>query len=888
MTGKKWGVFLALLVLLGGAAALLFWDTGAECLSVLRTGQGAEEYALAAAGPAGGYFALGWRGERLQLVKLDSGGQRESLWLLPEDLPRRIRPAVLYPASGGAVYLGLYDLEQEPAELRLYRITEQGKAAELLLREPCQGQSLQEQLNSVGLSAFSEVDSVVTFAVVRGDTAQFYQRVSAASGLEQLGTVTRRGLRTVLALSDGTLLLAGEEGLLRLDGGTETLLSEAGRIVSLLQAGTGVYYIDGTSLAVFYFDLAGGVPASYLGLEKEAYDLDRCTGLSVTRDGDALLLMEGKGLLLDRGSAVSDLSAALYRPRVQCGLILAALAAGVLAVTLVLWYAICQWQRFRLPLLVQWGGLTVAAAALSVGILLRWGVAPASEAAAEREAFSLMNSVASLAFQGPERQDHTLSLRLGRSLAEVTGGLYRDAAVSVYRLGADGRWRLSQSNTALPMGSRAELSPSFDRELVALAAGQGTAQGSRAQEGGRRWVLYRAWGDRVLAIDVDGAGLLAWSRENCRWMAQAITALAALLAALSLAILCGLSIGLRKVARGMEQIAAGQRGIALRLGGGGELAGLAGDLNALSGALEGVERTQSELAGSYRRFVPEQLLPLLGKNSITEVDKQTCANRELTAMMLRFQLPQEVYEHSGRELFDSINEILERTACLVAAQGGAVFNFTYDGYDAVFPQGSAAGVSAAVAVQQEILELNREREAAGRGPVVVRIALDEGNVMIGVVGDEKQIQPTSVSSSFSMARQLIALCGELQAGILCTEAVIAGASGYASRYMGKCTGAEEDIRVYEIFDGDPYEVRKVKQTTGGRFSEGVYALYSRDFSRAKGIFLSLVHANTGDGGARYYLYLADELEKRPAAEIRLDQREPKEGEAHGRPTAYIR
>ena len=88
--------------------------------------------------------------------------------------------------------------------------------------------------------------------------------------------------------------------------------------------------------------------------------------------------------------------------------------------------------------------------------------------------------------------------------------------------------------------------------------------------------------------------------------------------------------------------------------------------------------------------------------------------------------------------------------------------------------------------------------------------------------------------------------------------------------MGKCLEDGEDIRTYEIFDGDPYEVRKVKESTGGRFSQGVYALYSRDFSQAKKIFLGLVHHNTGDGGARYYLYLADRLEKRPEEEISLD------------------
>ena len=213
---------------------------------------------------------------------------------------------------------------------------------------------------------------------------------------------------------------------------------------------------------------------------------------------------------------------------------------------------------------------------------------------------------------------------------------------------------------------------------------------------------------------------------------------------------------------------------------------------------------------------------------------------------------------------------MERTASIVTHKGGAVFNFAYNGYDAVFEGGSAAAVSTAVAVQQEILNLNREREAEGRPPVAVRIALDEGNVMLGVVGDENQIEPTSISSSFSVVKHLVDLCGRLEANILCTEAVMDGARGYGSRYMGKCREGGAYIRTYEIFDGDPYDIRKVKESTGERFSQGVYALYGRDFSRAKGIFLKLVHHNTGDGGARYYLYLADQLEKRPEAEISLD------------------
>lgn len=100
--------------------------------------------------------------------------------------------------------------------------------------------------------------------------------------------------------------------------------------------------------------------------------------------------------------------------------------------------------------------------------------------------------------------------------------------------------------------------------------------------------------------------------------------------------------------------------------------------------------------------------------------------------------------------------------------------------------------------------------------------------------------------------------------------MIAGAENYGSRYMGKSRQGSDMIRVYEIFDGDPFDRRHGKASTGRQFSQGVFALYSHDFETAKRIFLELVYDHPDDGGARYYLYLADRLEKQADQEISLD------------------
>ena len=309
----------------------------------------------------------------------------------------------------------------------------------------------------------------------------------------------------------------------------------------------------------------------------------------------------------------------------------------------------------------------------------------------------------------------------------------------------------------------------------------------------------------------------------------------------------------------------------LRLRSGDELEGVAAILDSLSGAVTRSREEQEQLARSYRRFVPERLLSLLGKQSIREVDKGTFATRRMAVMMVWFQFPEPVYSGSGntRLLFDSINEIIERTASIAAGKGGTVFNFAYSGYDVVMDDCPAL-VSAAVAMAQEVLSFNSLRSREGLPTVSFRMALDVGDVLLGVVGDNTQMQPTAISTSFSAVKGLISLCGKLQANILCTEAVISGAGEYAYRYMGKCLQDDLPVRVYEIFSGDEYEVRRAKQATVRRFSQGVLALYSGETLQAKRIFLELAHQNSRDGGVRHYLYLADRLEKEPGRPCSLD------------------
>ena len=110
---KRWGVFLLILALLGAGTSLLFWDLGRTCLSVLRTGRGDADYLMTAADAEGQIYVLGRDEEGYLLLQGDQMGNQTERWRLTEELPEKSVPAALYPAAGGAVYLGLYSTEEE-------------------------------------------------------------------------------------------------------------------------------------------------------------------------------------------------------------------------------------------------------------------------------------------------------------------------------------------------------------------------------------------------------------------------------------------------------------------------------------------------------------------------------------------------------------------------------------------------------------------------------------------------------------------------------------------------------------------------------------------------------------------------------------------------------
>ena len=847
---RSWTVFLLMLLTV---ACVLLLASETPILESVRALRGAPEDCrwqciglnsgdLAAAG--------GWKDGKAVLRYFTPEGKRLSLQHAA--LPRECEGGTLarvMPLRDGTAYLGVYGPDAE--KLYLFRVGP-GGGTECLLTAECAGASFAERTGRTRLSELALEEGTLSFALWTDDLLECYA-CGETGALKPLGTAQVRDsrVRSVLVDRNGALRQGGA-GLLELDGVSADALA-AGRIVTHLAPGRGgVHFLDGSTLESAF--LPDNVEKVYRQLTLDTQRngaAGRLTDAAFARDGSVLMLLDGSILTVTDAAGVRELRGVLRPAAAGQWLELAKYAGIALAAAALLWLVLCGLRRGYASLAALRGSVIVACAALCLALLRFAVLAPAARAAALEENGAVISAV----LRGADAEERWDDEALAADAAGMLEAAMPGSSVSVaYAEKRDGVWRSRDGQNALLLAG-------FSPALADRAQAGGTA--AELDRQGRRFVL--AAGEHCLSV----SALVSVRSDPMafRLLLGGVT----LMALLALLILATVGDDIRKISKQMETISRGSIPEQLELRTGDELESMASAVNSLGASIREQEEQRLSLERSYSRFVPEGVLDLLGKDSIREIDKSAFTVRRMAAMAVDFSFPETLYTDlsNSRLLFDSINEVIERCSAIVARKGGTIHHFAYFGFDAVMDDGGEA-VSTAVAIQQEMLSFNEQRAHSGLPGVSLRIALDKGDVMIGIVGDTKKMTPTTVSASISTARSLTELCTRLKAGILCTESILSEHSDFGCRYMGKCMAGERPVRVYEVFDGDEFNTRRGKANSVGEFSKGVYDLYAGDAAGAKHTFLLLAHNYPQDGGVRYYLYLADRLEHDPSLPCLLE------------------
>ncbi len=258
------------------------------------------------------------------------------------------------------------------------------------------------------------------------------------------------------------------------------------------------------------------------------------------------------------------------------------------------------------------------------------------------------------------------------------------------------------------------------------------------------------------------------------------------------------------------------------------------------------------------RFVPTEFIRSLGKSNLTELKLGDLAEKVVTVFF------SDIRNYTGlsetmtpAENFRFVNSYAGRMGPIIQSHQGFVNQYLGDGIMAIFQHAADDALLASIAMQHRMVNYNAERVAQGRRPIRVGMGLHTGQLVMGIIGDERRTDAATISDTVNTASRMETLTKTLGAQILLSEQSVSSLQrpeDYRLRYLGKVKvkGKKAPVGVYECFDGDSPEQAELKQSLEVQFKEAIAHYLDQDFDLAISIWQDMLNANPADRVVQYF------------------------------------
>jgi class 3 adenylate cyclase len=245
------------------------------------------------------------------------------------------------------------------------------------------------------------------------------------------------------------------------------------------------------------------------------------------------------------------------------------------------------------------------------------------------------------------------------------------------------------------------------------------------------------------------------------------------------------------------------------------------------------------------RFVPYELLALLGKRELPEVEKGDQIERTMTIFFLDVRgFTSRLERLSPEKAIAFVNDLFARVETPIERHRGVIDKFIGDGVMAIFERADDAAQAAVACL------------GALDPSMSVGIGLHTGPVMLGTVGGTRRLSCTVIGDSVNLAARIEGMTKTFGASILLSDATKRALSGSIElRALGQVTakGKTEPVGLYEALDGLSATERARKLETRAAFEAGVSAFTSGDLQGARRAFA----AQPDDKAAAIFLEQCD-------------------------------
>ncbi|MGB3692716.1 MAG: adenylate/guanylate cyclase domain-containing protein [Spirulinaceae cyanobacterium] len=266
-----------------------------------------------------------------------------------------------------------------------------------------------------------------------------------------------------------------------------------------------------------------------------------------------------------------------------------------------------------------------------------------------------------------------------------------------------------------------------------------------------------------------------------------------------------------------------------------------------------------KLNQAYERFVPHEFLQFLNKKSIIDVELGESVEKEMSVLFSDIRGFTSLSESmSSEDSFKFINAYLSRMEPAIINNNGFIDKYIGDAIMALFSGSADDAVTAGITMLQLLNNYNQTRQRPGRAPIQIGIGINTGSLMLGTVGGKNRMDGTVISDTVNLAARLEELTESYGVSFFISHHTfleLKDSNNYCIRIIDrvKVKGKSDWVSIYEVFDGDPLEVRQGKLATRISFEQGLLLFHQDNYVEAEIIFSECVAQNPKDKTAHIYL-----------------------------------
>lgn len=269
--------------------------------------------------------------------------------------------------------------------------------------------------------------------------------------------------------------------------------------------------------------------------------------------------------------------------------------------------------------------------------------------------------------------------------------------------------------------------------------------------------------------------------------------------------------------------------------------------------------TLRQTEGAFGRLIPHQLLELMGRDSVLEVQLGDQFERKLTIMSTDIREFTHLSENlTPRENFDFLNAYFAQMEPIISEHGGVIDKYMGDSILALFTQAADDALRSAISMLDKLEKYNAGRASAGYSPLQIGIGLNTGLVMIGTVGGPNRMETTVIGDAVNLTARIESASKTYYTPLLISQNTLYNLEvpgKYDIRLLDRIRvkGKTQPLSIYEVFDNDPIKIRDGKRADKQKFETAVACYHMRNIDRARELLEECIQKSPKDIPAHIYL-----------------------------------